>query len=131
MATYYKNRPKAPGPTISNDSTRIGNSALTDAPALSEYDRHRLTLLSNDVDEGWTSELRRYLGTVQHDVGKDTDIVEWWQVSSETATNILAHNLSHRTILKYIQRLLKLRWMYFHRRLPPFRVNGSFRVQSK
>jgi hypothetical protein len=26
------------------------------------------------------SELRRYLGTMQRDVTKDTDIVEWWQV---------------------------------------------------
>jgi hypothetical protein len=77
MATYYKNRPKAP---ISN--IEMDNSASTDVPALSEYDKHRLTLLSADAEEGWASELRRYLGKVQHDVEKDMDIVEWWQVSS-------------------------------------------------
>jgi hypothetical protein len=77
MAIYYKNRPTA---TISNIQKE---SASTNAPALSEYDKHRLTLLSNDAEEGWASELRRYLGQVQHDVKKDTDIVEWWQVSFE------------------------------------------------
>jgi hypothetical protein len=58
-----------------------------------QYDKHCRTLLSDDAEEGWASELRRYLSKVQHDVEKDTDIVEWWQVSSETgATNILAHH---------------------------------------
>jgi hypothetical protein len=37
-------------------------------------------LLATDAEEGWTSELRRYLGTMQQDVTKDTDLVEWWQV---------------------------------------------------
>jgi hypothetical protein len=48
---------------------------------LSEYDRHRLTLLSNRAeDEGWQSEMRRYLKDLPADVTKDTDIVKWWQV---------------------------------------------------
>jgi hypothetical protein len=48
---------------------------------LSEFDRHRLTLLSNRAeDEGWQSEMRRYLKDLPADVTKDTDIVKWWQV---------------------------------------------------
>jgi len=47
---------------------------------MSEFDKHRETLLSNDLEEGWASELRRYTSTMQRDVKKDTDIVEWWQV---------------------------------------------------
>jgi hypothetical protein len=47
---------------------------------LSEYDRHRLTLLSGQEGEGWQAELRQYLKDMPANVTKDTDIVEWWQV---------------------------------------------------
>jgi hypothetical protein len=48
---------------------------------ISEFDRHRLALLSNqDEDEGWQSEMRRYLKDLPADVTKDTDIVKWWEV---------------------------------------------------
>jgi len=40
----------------------------------------REALLATDAEEGWASKLRRYLGTMQRDVMKDTDLVEWWQV---------------------------------------------------
>jgi hypothetical protein len=49
---------------------------------LSEYDKHCKQLILDDVDEGWASELQQYLGTMQRDIKKDTDIVEWWQVSN-------------------------------------------------
>lgn len=78
MAVYYKDRPTAAISTI------LDNSVSTDTPMLSEYDKHRLTLLSSDAEEGWASELRRYLSKVQHDVEKDTDIIEWWQVSFDS-----------------------------------------------
>jgi hypothetical protein len=72
MAEYYKIRPTvAPTPTTATDTDII----------ISEFDKHRESLLSNDAEEGWASELRRYLGTMQRDIKKDTDIVEWWQVS--------------------------------------------------
>lgn len=80
MAEYYKNRPPAvavlDGPAENNDLTSktVRN--------MSDFDKHRQTLLANDVQEGPASELRRYLGTMQRDVNKDTDIVEWWQVSN-------------------------------------------------
>jgi hypothetical protein len=47
---------------------------------LSEFDRHRQNLLTQEEDEGWASEQRRYLKDVPADVTKETDIVEWWQV---------------------------------------------------
>jgi hypothetical protein len=47
---------------------------------LSEYDRHRLTLLSEGVGEDWQIELRRYLQAIPSDVTRDTDIVAWWAV---------------------------------------------------
>jgi len=31
-------------------------------------------------NEGWASELWRYLKDLPTDVTKDTDIIEWWQV---------------------------------------------------
>ena len=54
-----------------------------DDSVLSDFDCHRLTLLTNQAelqDEGWQSEMRRYLKDLPADVTKDTDIVKWWQV---------------------------------------------------
>jgi hypothetical protein len=78
MALYYKNRPSA---TL-NPSSQADDPVCNSAPALSEFDIHRESLLSDDSEEGWASELRRYLGNMERDVKKDTDIVEWWQVSN-------------------------------------------------
>ena len=49
---------------------------------MSEYDKLREKLLTDDAEEGWAAELHRYLKTMQRDVTQDTDLVEWWQVSS-------------------------------------------------
>lgn len=75
MARYYANREPnllAPAQPSNPDAATL---------ILSEFDKHRETLLTDDIEEGWASELRRYLGTMQRDVTKDTDLVEWWQVS--------------------------------------------------
>ena len=83
MAEYYKNRPSAKAvdvPGRSGPAAIVANSAGA-ATYISEYDRQREALLSDDLEEGWASELRRYLGVVQREVKKDTDLVEWWQVS--------------------------------------------------
>lgn len=98
MAIYYNNRPTAATAATSGVLNDNPVSADASAPMLSEYDKHRLALLSNDAEEGWASELRRYLSKVQHDAEKDMDIVEWWQVSFETATNILYISSSFRAI---------------------------------
>jgi hypothetical protein len=74
MAEYYKNRP------IPEVDVNMENDGEINATEMSEFDKHRKTLLMEDAEEGWASELRRYLGTMQRDVKKDTDLVEWWQV---------------------------------------------------
>ena len=61
---------------------------------VSEFDRHRETLLSDDTEEGWASELRCYLKTIERGVKKDTDIVEWWQVCSLCLKSVLFANLN-------------------------------------
>lgn len=74
MERYFKSQPNtSPTPT---------QLALADEDSiLSQFDRHRLTLLSSqDEGEGWQAELRRYLKDMPTNVTKDTDIVEWWQV---------------------------------------------------
>ena len=72
MAEYYNNRPSvAPASVTSNSKPSI---------ALSEFDKHRESLLSNDIEEGWVAELHSYLETIHRDIKKDSDIVEWWQV---------------------------------------------------
>jgi hypothetical protein len=90
MATYWKTRPRAPPvttptatpnssgtPTATPDSSGASGSTTS---FLSEFDRHRQTLLTQEEDGGWAAELRRYLKDVPADVTKETDIVEWWQV---------------------------------------------------
>ncbi|KAF8797349.1 hypothetical protein BYT27DRAFT_7125865, partial [Phlegmacium glaucopus] len=76
VAHYYSTRPCVIAvPNASNE----GEAASEDA---SEFDKHCETLLSDDAEEGWAPELRRYLKMMQRDVKKDTNIVKWWQVSS-------------------------------------------------
>ena len=76
MVRYYGNWPSAPGV-----NKTVNPSASTEPSVLSEFDRLRKTLLADDAEEGWASELRRYLSTMERDVTKETDLVEWWQVS--------------------------------------------------
>ena len=78
MSQYYENRPIA----APNAASKSVATAPGDAPILSEFDKHCEQLLSDDAEEGWASELQQYLSTVQQDVKKDEDIVEWWQVSN-------------------------------------------------
>lgn len=73
MAEYYQNRSLSGTVDVSMEDE-------INATELSEFDKHRKTLLMDDAEEGWASELRRYLGTMQREVKKDTDLVEWWQV---------------------------------------------------
>jgi len=78
MAQYYKIR------TDESVALNIPNASITPSEgssSMTEFDRHRETLLAKDANEGPASELRRYLATMQREVKKDTDIVEWWQVS--------------------------------------------------
>ena len=88
MAHYYSTRPCVI--TVPNVSNK-GEAASEDA---SEFDKHRETLLSDDAEEGWAPELRRYTKTMQRDVKKDTDIVKWWQVSSSCSEMFLFTNLN-------------------------------------
>ena len=79
MERYWNARPTTSHtvPTESRDDV-----AQPEESILSEFDRHRLSLLSanrND-EEGWQPEMRRYLKDLPANVTKDTDIVKWWQV---------------------------------------------------
>lgn len=87
MAQYYRTRPSA----IINPHASEENyePPSTEVHMLSQFDKHRMSLLSDDAAEGWASELRRYLSTMQRDVKKDTDIIEWWQVSEFTCSCIV------------------------------------------
>lgn len=78
MAQYYNQRPV----TIPQRANPENPTAeVREVRVLSEFDKLRETLLTDDAEEGWASELRRYLHTMQRDVTKETDLVEWWQVS--------------------------------------------------
>ena len=75
MARYYGQCPPAtPQQTNPADPTAEGC-------ILSEYNKLRESLLTDDAVEGWASELCRYLWMMQREVTKETDLVKWWQVS--------------------------------------------------
>lgn len=79
MERYWKDRQTAatPEPVPVPHGLPEANSDSI----LSDFDRHRLALLSSrGEDEGYQAELRRYLKDLPADVTKDTDIVKWWQV---------------------------------------------------
>jgi hypothetical protein len=82
MEEYYRSRPRAepttPPPTPTDSTTASPTTAS--ASVMSEFDRFRLSRITEDSEEGWASELRRYLKEIPADVTKDTDIVAWWQV---------------------------------------------------
>ena len=68
MAQYYNTHPSVI--TVPNVTDK--GEAATEA--ISEFDKHHETLLSDDA-EGWALELCRYLGTMQQDVKKDTMLI--------------------------------------------------------
>lgn len=110
MAEYYHSFPST-SPIIPAVNAPSATSTSSVAHAMSEFDKHHETLLSNDLEEGWASELCYYTSTMQRDVKKDMDIVEWWQVrtvgwlypSSESANPtvepcpVVSHTRTYRT----------------------------------
>ena len=88
MAKYYNTRPHAiPLPNLNAETP---DDDLP--PVLSEFDKLRETLVSDNMEEGWASELCRYLGTMQRDVTKNTDLVEWWQVRNFITLFSVSHH---------------------------------------
>ena len=100
MAQYYNSRVPAI-PIQRNPGTQDAND--DEASILSEFDKHRETLLTADVEEGWASELCHYLSTMQRDVMKNTDLVEWWQVRDFLGIFSVTHRYSveQRNFISY------------------------------
>lgn len=79
MGEYWKNRPQVT-PTV-QPVLDAGGDDVCSASVVTSFDRYRQTLVSKDDEEGWAAEKRRYLKDMPADVTKETDVVEWWQVS--------------------------------------------------
>ena len=90
MAQYYENHLSAPS---INESAR-NPSASTKSHVLSEFDKLHETLLAEDAQEGWASELRHYLSTMEQNVTKETDLIEWWQVSNWYLSSLSSSGLN-------------------------------------
>jgi hypothetical protein len=76
MRKYWKSQAKP-----ATKHATVSPTMFDDGTVLSEFDRHCLSLIEKEEEEGWPAELRRYLKDMPDDVTKNTDIVEWWQVS--------------------------------------------------
>jgi hypothetical protein len=104
---------------------------MDDAPILSEFDKLRETLLTDDMEEGWASELRRYLSTMQRDVSKETDLVEWWQVVLSQLRLDFRVLTFIRTMHSCSPHLHGLRWMSCLLRLRLFHARGCSLAANK
>lgn len=81
MAKYWKTRPKAQLPTTEEWIEVPTPSTLDSNTKISDFDRLRQTLIMED-DSGWEEELHSYLKAIPSDVTKETDIIQWWSVST-------------------------------------------------
>jgi hypothetical protein len=124
MAQYYRNRPRASDAVAADTLAADLGIVTNNAPVLSEFDKHRKQLLTDDAQEGWVSELRRYLSTMQGDVTKDTDLVEWWQVRRSKCGPCHPLTNFRRIMHNCILHLHALPSMYFPLKLRQFLVNG-------
>jgi hypothetical protein len=75
MEQYWFNRPQAAAPAERSDGYITENDVH-----LTDFDVHRRALITQEENEGWSAELRRYLKDMPATVSKETDIIEWWQV---------------------------------------------------
>ena len=84
MPDYWDSNPAADPPACME--TNI--SALEDNNTLeSEFDRHRRSMVTQNIGsggEGWATKLHRYLDNLPSDVTKDTNVIEWWAVSTNS-----------------------------------------------
>ena len=78
MSEYWKSRPTA----TMQHTTPLDSLAAAAGLFVSDFDRHCLKLLVQGDEEGWMLELQRYLKDLPANIMKDTDILEWWSVSS-------------------------------------------------
>jgi hypothetical protein len=130
MAEYWKTRPSVI--QGDNELAQNGKTGLGVTRTLSDYDKYRETLLSNDAEEGWASELRRYLSMMQRDVMRETDVVEWWQASTVVAIqSLFASDSILRITPISIQHSRVLPSIYFLPKRHPFLVNGCSQERSK
>ncbi len=96
-----------------------------DESVLSEFDRFHLGRVTWDNEEGWASELRRYLKELPANVTKDTDIIKWWQVWLSFSQLCTVLNLStSRIMLSFIWHLPESPLTSFHVKRLPYLVSG-------
>ena len=80
MEEYWNSDIDAPARTSNTSAILKDNNTLE-----SKFDRHHhllLTQCTNSGAEGWATELHCYLGDLPADVTKETNIVDWWAVST-------------------------------------------------
>ena len=132
MAEYYKTWPSTLTSLDQPTEDPNNNTNVAEVPTtMSQFDKHRESLISADVEEGWASELRRYIGTMQRDVKKDTDIVEWWQVSKTLYIRKLSILTNTRIMLSYFRHSHASHLMSSLLKRHLCHVNGCSRVLSK
>jgi hypothetical protein len=129
MESYHStNRPPTPTPT--STPAPPDSNASDD-----EYDRLRRGLLAKAIqNEGWRSELRRYLDDMPSEVTKDTDVVEWWSVSTSQSfflIELLMIITTHRSMRRCTLPSPRLPSTCFPPKRRPFLANGFSQVARR
>jgi hypothetical protein len=77
----------------------------------SDFDRHCCALIQQSSQSynggGWAAELHRYLDDLPTDVTKDTDIMQWWQVSGSITNSEHSIQQDHAKLFPTLSRIAK------------------------
>ena len=84
MKRYWPCRFGCPLAAPANEENATAPAAK--ATGEGDYDRARAARLRNaHAEDGWKTELRRYMDDPMADIVKNVDTVEWWSVSAYSA----------------------------------------------
>jgi hypothetical protein len=118
----------APPPSPANSTA--GPSTASDS-VISEFDQFHLGHITQDNEEGWASELQRYLKEILTDVTKDMDIIKWWQVFYSILTYLCILSYPITGSFNYTLLLLRLHLISSPVRLLQFHVSDFSPQVSK
>src|SRR6266481_4621152 len=80
MEWYWKKRPNAPRTCTTCHSSPVATAEQMDDSITSKFDQHCLSLMPQEQDEGWETEICQYLKDLLVNVEKHSNILQWWQV---------------------------------------------------
>jgi len=78
-------------PLVPIDTSTTASTTMEENDTLSKPNQKFAALCEKEIqakrafcelEESWQAEFHRYLSTIEEDVNKDTNLIEWWGVSN-------------------------------------------------